>query len=448
MNLKITNTFSRKKELFVPQNPDEVTLYVCGITPYSYSHIGHARVYIVFDILNRVLRARGKKVTYIRNFTDIDDKILDRIPLPHTDIQGKIKNFVDPFIYDFLACMEKLNCFPANHTPRVTQTIPEIIDLIEKLISRGHAYVVGHDVYFDIASYPEYGKLSCHPLENLLAGSRVEVVDGKRNPGDFALWKGNADGLYWKSLWGHGRPGWHIECSAMVGKHTKTLDIHGGGADLLFPHHENERAQSEAGYGHQLAKYWMHVEFLLMNKEKMSKSLGNVMLIRDVLAKHKPMAFRFLILQHGYNKPLSYSDDDLAAAGRAFERLNDALWDGYQRSYAELYAVISSNSILPLITELFDAVEDDLGTSKAIALIFENLSQIKQSPDLRAQVRAFCTFVLGLEFCKPEEKEITAEVARLIAEREQARAEKNWARSDEIRDELARLGHVVQDKKI
>jgi cysteinyl-tRNA synthetase len=446
MKLLLSNTFSRKKEQFSSQQEGRVSMYVCGITPYSFSHIGHARVYVTFDILHRLLKMQGKDVLYIRNFTDIEDKILDRISQPHIDIEPKIKVFVQPFINDFHAGLTKLNCLPPTHEPRVTETIPEIIDLIERLIARGHAYTVAGDVYFDIASYPEYGKLSCHPLENVIAGSRVDIADEKRNPGDFALWKGNAQGLYWSSPWGYGRPGWHIECSAMISKYTKTLDIHGGGADLLFPHHENERAQSEAGFGCELSKYWVHVEFLLMNKEKMSKSLGNVMLMKDVLQKNNPMAFRFLMLQHGYNKPLSYSDEDLRAAGRAFERLNDLLWQVEPMTEIDfMYAVVEEDSIF--ITQAFDAVSDDLGTAKAIALIFENIHEIKQSGETRMLVRSFCEHLLGLVFSKPIEQETTPEIDELIVARELARQQKDWKRADEIRDQLARLGYSVQDKK-
>ncbi len=446
MKLAVSNTLTRTKEAFVPQKAGEVSLYVCGITPYSYSHIGHARVYITFDVLHRLLKVQGARVTYVRNFTDIDDKILDRIPQPHTDIEPKIKAFVDSFIDDYHAGLAALNCLPPTHEPRVTQTIPEIIDLTQKLIDRGHAYVVGASVYFDIASYPEYGNLSRHPLENLLAGSRVDVDDEKKNPGDFALWKGNENGLYWKSPWGYGRPGWHIECSAMVGKHVKTLDIHGGGADLMFPHHENERAQSEAGYGCQLANYWMHVEFLLMNKEKMSKSLGNVLLMKDVVAKNNPMHFRFLMLQHGYNKPLSYSDEDLEAAGKAFDRLNDVLWRAEVVSEGDFMSAIADQKT-PFISQAFDAVADDLNTAKALALMFENMSELKASAEARNVAKAFCEQVLGLVFAEPKAQEISPEIAQLLEQREQARKEKNWATADAIRDELTRLGYVPQDKK-
>lgn len=269
----------------------------------------------------------------------------------------------------------------------------------------------------------------------------------KKNPGDFALWKSNEDGLYWKSPWGYGRPGWHIECSAMVGKFTSTLDIHGGGADLLFPHHENERAQSEAGYGCQLARYWMHVEFLLMNKEKMSKSLGNVMLMKDVLAKNNPMAFRFLMLQHSYNKQLSYSTEDLQAAGKAFDRLNEVLWhapllseDEFMQAYVE--------QDFQFVSQAFDAVHDDLNTAKAIALIFENIAEIKASKTASSVVRSFMQHVLGLEFVEPKGPELSPEIKALIAEREQARKDHDWAKSDALRDQLARLGYVLQDKKL
>ena len=447
MKLVVSNTFTRTKEAVVPQLPGEISLYVCGITPYSYSHIGHARVYITFDVLHRLLKAQGVKVTYIRNFTDVEDKILDRIPQPHSDIESKIKVFVDPFIADYHAGLKALNCLPATHEPRVTQTIPEVIDLVSKLIARGHAYVLCNSVYFDVASYPEYGKLSGHPLENLLCGSRIDVDDDKKNPGDFALWKGNDEQLYWQSPWGHGRPGWHIECSAMVGSFTKTLDIHGGGADLLFPHHENERAQSEAGYGCQLSRYWMHVEFLLMNKEKMSKSLGNVMLMKDVLAQNNPMVFRFLMLQHSYNKQLSYSTEDLEAAGKAFDRLNDLLWSAPLLCADDVMKACVAQD-LPFVSQALDAVQDDLNTAKVIALIFENIQEIKSSVHARSVARSFLEHVLGLAFAEPKAPELSPEIKSLIAEREQARKDHDWARSDALRDQLTRLGYALQDKKL
>lgn len=447
MKLVVSNTFTRTKEEFIPQQAGEVSLYVCGITPYSYSHIGHARVYVTFDVLYRLLKAQGLNVSYIRNFTDIEDKILDRIPLPHTDIESKINAFVEPFIADYHVGLQRLNCLPATHEPRVTQTIPEIIDLVGKLIARGHAYVLADGVYFDISSYSDYGKLSGHPLENLLCGSRVAVDGDKKNPGDFVLWKSNNDGLYWSSPWGNGRPGWHIECSAMVGKHTKTLDIHGGGADLLFPHHENERAQSEAGYGFELARYWMHVEFLLMNKEKMSKSLGNVMLIKDVLLEANPMAFRFLMLQHSYTKQLSYSAEDLQAAGRAFERLNDVFWASPLLSLTDFMGA-HGEIVVPFVNQAFDAVRDDLNTAKAIALIFENIQEIKSSDISRKAAKAFLHHILGLVFAEPKAVELSPEIKALIAEREQARKDHDWAKSDALRDKLNRLGYVLQDKKL
>jgi cysteinyl-tRNA synthetase len=447
MKLLIQNTFLRAKEAFAPKTAGQVSLYVCGITPYSFSHIGHARVYIVFDVLVRILQVQGLQVTYIRNFTDIEDKILDRIPGDHTNIVPKINDFVMPFIADYHAGLKALNCLPPTHEPRVTETLPEIIDLTQRLLDSGHAYLLDGSIYYDIAAFSSYGKLSGHPLENLVAGARIENNDGKRNPGDFVLWKGNNQGLYWPSPWGYGRPGWHIECSAMIRKHVDHLDIHGGGADLMFPHHENERAQSEAGYGHELAKCWMHVEFLLMNKEKMSKSLGNVMLMKDVLADNNPMAFRFFILQHSYNKPLSFSMEDLQAAGRAFERLNDVLWSVSSITSEDMMRAILEEDV-PFLSQAFYALQDDLNSAKALALIFENMSEIKGSSRMRSLVKTFLEQVLGLVFAEPQEQELSPEVQKLIGEREQARKDRNWARSDELRDALLKLGHVVQDKKL
>lgn len=446
MSIFISNTLSRLKEAFTPAQAGKVSLYVCGITPYSYSHIGHARVYIVFDVLVRVLKLNGLDVAYIRNFTDIDDKILDRIPGEHTDIEPKIKAFVEPFVVDFHTGLRALNCLPPTHEPRVTQTIPEIIDLVDRLLKNGHAYQLGNSIYFDIASFPSYGKLSGHPLENLIAGSRVDCNDEKKNPGDFVLWKGNDEGLYWESPWGFGRPGWHIECSAMVHKYVEHLDIHGGGADLMFPHHENERAQSEAGYCSQLAKYWMHVEFLNLNKEKMSKSLGNVMLMRDVVAQNNPMAFRLLMLQHAHTKPLNYSQDDLDAASRAFDRLNDVFWNVELMDDTEFLLAALAQEVM-FISQAVEAASDDMNAAKALALVFENMSEIKASSRVRQLAKALLCHVLGFVFTEPKTQDVSPEIQKIIDEREQARANRDWATSDRLRDELAQRGYIVQDKK-
>lgn len=446
MSIFLTNTFSRTKEVVVPTSLGSISLYVCGITPYSYSHIGHARVYIVFDVLVRVLKLRGFNVTYIRNFTDIEDKILDRIAGDHTDIVPKIKAFVDPFIADYHAGLAALNCLPPTFEPRVTETMPEIIDLVERLLKQGHAYHLGNSIYFDIASFPSYGRLSGHPLENLVAGSRIDCNDEKKNPGDFVLWKGNEQGLYWSSPWGFGRPGWHIECSAMVHKYVEHLDIHGGGADLMFPHHENERAQSEAGYCNQLATYWMHVEFLNLNKEKMSKSLGNVMLMRDVVQQSNPMAFRLLMLQHAHTKPLNYSQEDLDASSKAFDRLNEVFWKVELLDEVEFMKAVAEAEVA-FISQAVDAVSDDVNAAKAIALVFENFSGIKASLRICQLAKSLLSHVLGFVFAEPKAQEISEEIQKILDEREQARLARDWATSDRLRDELAVRGYVVQDKK-
>lgn len=447
MNVTLSNTFSRTKEVFKAKNDSSpVMLYVCGITPYSYSHIGHARVYIVFDVLVRLLKVLGKEVTYIRNFTDIDDKILDRIPGDHTNITKKITDFVEPFVKDYHAGLAALNCIPATFEPRVTQTIPEIIDLVERLIAAGHAYVLDGSVYFDIASFSSYGRLSGHPLENLLAGSRIDVDDKKKNPGDFALWKGNDQDLYWPSPWGFGRPGWHIECSAMVSKHALTLDIHGGGADLLFPHHENERAQSEAGYECELSNYWMHVEFLLMNKEKMSKSLGNVMLMRDVLRDYNPMAFRFFVLQHVYNKPLNFSTEDLEAAGKAFDRLNELFWSAQSLSLTNFMRAIEVQEV-SFVNEALVALCDDLNSARSIAFFFQYIDELKKSERIKVVAKAFMEHVLGLVFVQPKEQDIPEDVRQLMRAREASRSARDWVKADLLRAEIVSRGFEVQDKK-
>jgi len=304
--LEVTNTLSGKKEQFIPINPPQVKMYVCGITPYDYAHIGHGRVYVTFDILFRLLTYLDYKVTYCRNFTDIDDKLLNRAQNELND-KMRYQEIADRYINSFHEDMKLLNCLPPDFEPKVTQTIPEIINFIQGLMDKGFAYRTNGDIYYDVCKLPDYGKLSKRHLEDLKCGARVEIDESKKNPFDFALWKSESEGTFWKSPWGWGRPGWHIECSAMalkfLGQH---IDIHGGGMDLIFPHHENEIAQSEGLFGPPFAKYWIHNAFVRINKEKMSKSLGNFFTLKDVFAKFDPMVIRFFYINHNYNIPIDF----------------------------------------------------------------------------------------------------------------------------------------------
>jgi len=445
MELKITNSLTRKKEIFTPIEKNKVRLYVCGITPYDYSHIGHGRSYVNFDLLFRFLKFLDYEVTYIRNFTDIDDKILAK-----AEKKGDIKNYmpiVEKFIKAYHTDMAKLNCQPPTKEPRVTQSIPQIIKFIQGLIDKDFAYVVNSDVYFETSKFAEYGKLSGKKLDDLQAGARVEISDKKRNPADFALWKGNEENLFWKSPWGYGRPGWHIECSVMAKEFLgETIDIHGGGIDLIFPHHENEIAQSEGLHSQPFSRYWMHNAFVNINKEKMSKSLGNFFTLDEIFEKINPMELRFYFLEHQYKTPLEFNFESIQAAQttykklvKFFENIEDAsfcLSDLEQRD--------------DFTKEILNALCDDLNTPKALGIIFENLDQIKKSKESAQVTKFLLTNIFGLTLESIEEKkvEITPEIEKLLEERKEARKQKNWYLADQIRDKLIEMGVEIKDKKI
>lgn len=417
-------------------------MYVCGITPYDYSHVGHGRSYVNFDILYRLLNHLGYTVTYIRNFTDIDDKIINRAAALGGG--ATYQTVANKFIAAYHEDMAALNCQQPTHEPRVTECIPEIIDFVQALLKKNKAYVVDGDVYFDIASFPSYGKLSGRTSDDLLAGARVEVDARKKNPGDFALWKGNNEQQFWRSPWGYGRPGWHIECSVMIKKLLgPTIDIHGGGADLVFPHHENELTQSESLHDQPLARVWLHNAFITINKEKMSKSLGNFVTLKDLFKHFDPMVLRFFVLQHHYRTPIDFSDAELQAAQTAYKKVVTAF------TVTDAPATGSAASNHPLVDQLVAALCDDLNTSKFLGLLFENLTTIKQDPALFTTVRRLITNVLGLTLTSLVEKqiELTPEIQALIEQREQARKEKNWALADQLRAQLLERGYQVQDKK-
>lgn len=441
MELKLYNTLTKKKELFTTQQSNTILMYLCGITPYDYAHLGHGRASINFDILYRLLKYTDYSVTYVRNFTDIDDKILVRAEkegIPD-NYQSVAQRFIDAYHQD----MANLNCLPPTHEPRVTQFIPQIIDFIQALVNNKNAYIVDYDVYFDISTFPEYGKLSGRTDDDLLAGARVEVDMRKRNPGDFVLWKGNNEQKFWKSPWGFGRPGWHIECSVMskvlLGT---TIDIHGGGMDLIFPHHENEITQSESLHNKPLARYWLHNAFITINKEKMSKSLGNFITLTQLFEHYDPMAFRFFILQHHYRTPIDFSDNELQASMVAYKKLITT-FSIIQEQKAE------TSDHINLQKDILTALHDDLNTPRVLGIIFENLSIIKENLPLAATIKYVLVNLLGLTLQPLNEKtiEITPEIQTLINQREQARKEKNWALADQIRTKLQELGYTTQDKK-
>ncbi len=444
--MKITNTLTGHKELFKPLQSDKVLVYVCGVTPYDYSHVGHGRCYITFDVLGRLLTFLGYNVTYCRNFTDIDDKLLARAQKELGD-KYRYHELAQKFIDAYHEDMAALGNLKPTMEPRVTQTIPEIISFIQGLIDNGKAYVVDGDVYFDISSFPEYGALSKHKLEDLYAGERVQVSEKKKHPLDFALWKHESAGGFWDSPWGNGRPGWHIECSAMAEKFLgDTIDIHAGGQDLIFPHHENELAQSQGLHNKPLARYWMHNGFVRINQEKMSKSLGNFFTLREVFKQFDPMVVRFYILNHQYRAPLDFSFDDLEAVKKSYQKLIRAFSGCDVNNFLTYEQVIQ----FPLVKRMFDFLLDDLNTPGMLGVIFENLDTIAQDPDVCTVIKTVLVRVLGLALQPLPEKKIviTPEIQQLIDDREQARKDKDWAKADTIRDQLQALGVDVQDKKI
>jgi len=450
--LKIYNDLTRSKETFEPLVPGKVNMYVCGMTVYDLCHLGHARVMVVFDVVYRYLKASGYDVTYIRNITDIDDKIINR-----ANENGEVfHELTERFIAAMHEDAEALGILPPDDEPKATDHLDEIVEMIERLIANGHAYVVDNgDVYFDVKSFPEYGKLSGKSIEDLQAGARVDVDDIKRDPMDFALWKAaKPDEPSWESPWGPGRPGWHIECSAMSTKALgDTFDIHGGGADLTFPHHENEIAQSECATGHQFVKYWMHNGFVRINDEKMSKSLGNFFTVREILERYRAEEVRYFILTSQYRSPLNYDDEHLDNARGALTRFYTALRglpdaepagaEGFEKKFHA-------------------AMDDDFNTPEALAAMFELVREINRvrtedaakAASLGAALRRLGD-MLGILQNDPEaylrgddaasDDLGDAAIDDMIAARNQAKSDKNWAEADRIRDELQGMGIVLED---
>jgi cysteinyl-tRNA synthetase len=470
MNLNIYNTLARKKEPFKSVEPGKVLMYVCGPTVYDSCHIGHARAFVVFDVIVRYFEAAGMAVTYVRNFTDVDDKIINRA----NELNMSSLELADIYIKEFKDDMGALHVAPPTVEPRVTEHIPEIVAFIEKLIHKGAAYTIEGDVYFSVEFFKEYGKLSGRRLEDMEAGSRVDIDKRKRNPFDFALWKSAKPGEpYWESPWGQGRPGWHIECSAMSSKFLgRTFDIHGGGKDLIFPHHENEIAQSECATGTVFANYWVHNGFVNINQEKMSKSLGNFLMVKDVLKHFHPEAVRLFLLSKQYRNPIDFSDGALLESTTALDRI-----------YALLQRL--ENHIGPFdkkaeeTDEIFDtywkrfceAMDDDFNTARALAVIFDAVRQANRHLDEKNGTTATTLLsnlrraifemgkVLGVlnqsadvylsekKSTQVEKQDIDpAEVESLLKDRETARKDKDWNKADEIRDRLAAMNVVIEDR--
>ncbi|KAA0258093.1 cysteine--tRNA ligase [Deferribacter autotrophicus] len=463
--LKVFNTMTGEKEEFIPLKDNEVRMYVCGVTVYDYCHIGHARSSVVFDVIRRYLTYKGFKVTFVKNFTDIDDKIINRSNKENIHWKELTEKFIKEHDYD----MSQLNILPPDHTPKATEFIDEMIKLCETLIEKGYAYVADGDVYYRVSKFKEYGKLSKRDLEELMAGARVDINEKKENPLDFALWKKSKENEpFWESPWGKGRPGWHIECSVMSSKILGIpFDIHGGGKDLIFPHHENEIAQSEAAEEKMFAKYWIHNGFVNVNKEKMSKSLGNFFTIRDIITKFDPEVLRFFLLTTHYRSPIDFSFDHLIEAENSLNRIYIFFDDlnHYIVTKKGKNRIDEAKKIFEeFISSFEEAMDDDFNTAKGLASIFdyirdmnrllnqkvdeETLSEIEK---LSSQMKDIVNQVLGIIVKTPEEwfeKNLPLpknELLKLIEERATARKNKDFEKADKIRDKLESMGIELLD---
>ena len=463
---RVFNTLTRGKEDLAPLHAGLVRMYVCGVTVYDLSHIGHGRSAIVFDVMRRYLKHRGHAVKFIKNFTDIDDKIIRKANQEGVSAQEISERYIEEYRTD----MASLGVAPADIEPKATEHVPQMIALIERLIAKGVAYPVEGDVYFEVRRFPGYGKLSGKNLEELQAGARVEVDERKRDPMDFALWKATKPGEpSWKSPWGQGRPGWHIECSAMAMQYLgEVLDVHGGGEDLIFPHHENEIAQSEAATGKPFARYWLHNGFVNLAAEKMSKSLGNTLTIKDLVRRHDPEALRLYLLGTHYRHPLEFGDERIVEAGRALARLR-SLKDEADR-------IASRGTPAPGPDHgLFDevaahrarfeaAMDDDFNTPQALGVLFDLARVLHAARDQVAQGTAGAgAFLLGvgelvmlarvlglLEGARKEaavDPQLKARIESLVYLRQEARRQRDFGEADRLRDEISRLGVVLEDTR-
>jgi cysteinyl-tRNA synthetase len=468
MALHFYNTLTGKEEEFVPLTPGKVGMYVCGVTVYDRSHVGHARAMVTFDVICRYLRFLGYDVTFIRNFTDVDDRIIDRA----NERSISAQELSELYIREFGEDMQALRCLPPTHEPRATHHIPEMITIIQELEAKELAYVVEGDVYFAVDRFPNYGKLSHRRLDDMMAGARIEIDERKRHPMDFALWKASKPGEpWWESPWGRGRPGWHIECSAMSSKYLgQPFDIHGGGTDLIFPHHENEIAQSEGAKDCVLARYWLHNGMVTVEQEKMSKSLGNFLTIGEALAKVTPEVFRLMLLSTHYRVPFDFSEQKMEEAEKGLVRIYEtlarvdtALATSEQAAAPDSFASSQSSTLLARFRE---AMDDDCNTARALGVIFDSIRDVNraidtgQTADLPSvrQGLAVIGAVLGIMNESPdgflqtrkqrglEQAQLSSEaIEQLIAERAAARQARDFKRADAIRANLAAQGVLLQD---
>jgi len=475
--MKIYNTLTGKKEEFIPLVPGTVKMYACGVTVYDYCHIGHARSAVVFDVITRYLRYKGFDVKYVRNFTDIDDKIINRAQkegIPWDAV-------ADKYTAEYYRDMDRLGVGRADVEPKATEHIPEIITIVKGLIDKGFAYEADGSVYFAVDKFPEYGKLSKRDKEEMIAGARVEVDERKKNPLDFALWKRSKEGEpSWESPWGPGRPGWHIECSAMSLKHLgESFDIHGGGADLLFPHHENEIAQTEAFTGKPFVKYWVHNGFITIDKEKMSKSLGNFFTIKEVLDKFDPEVIRFFLLSTHYRSPIEFSDEQLREAESSLDRYYTTvvrIRDFLEKNYAlgeecSKAGKLFKETLLSFRKKFEEAMDDDFNSALAVGHIFELVRETNKFLDHKPSVSKDRELLLTakelllksgnilslfnrtpyewyLALMKVRNIGISENyILEKIRERQEARQRKDWRTADMIRKELEGKGVIVEDKE-
>ena len=474
MTLKLYNSASRKKEPFKPLKNDRVGIYVCGVTVYDLCHIGHARSAIVFDMLIRYLRARGMKVTYVRNFTDVDDKIIERA----NEMGEETSTLADRYIQTFYEDMHALDVLDADIEPRATEHIDDMISMINVLIEKGFAYAVDSTVYFSVEKFNTYGALSGRKLEDMIAGARITVDENKKYPMDFVLWKGSKPGEpQWDSPWGKGRPGWHIECSAMSCKYLgNNFDTHGGGRDLIFPHHENERAQSMAANGVNFANYWVHNGFLTVESEKMSKSLGNFITIRDALRLYHPQVLRLFLLSKHYRSPLDFSKASLSEAKsglikiyRTLQRLEETIGPHDADFKMTIPPFKEEMNGKDFKSNFLRVMDDDLNTAAGLGLIFDKVKGINRLLDSSSNMNDIklelskerddllsCAKIFGLLEEKPSKflkdiikgnPEINKDaIEKMIRQREEARKIKNWAEADSIRDDLLNMGIILEDK--
>jgi len=458
MAIKFYNTLTKKIEEFIPLEPGKVKIYMCGPTVYDYFHIGNARSFVMIDIIRRYFIYKGFEVKFVMNLTDIDDKIINKALSEGITAQEVATKYSQAFFED----IKKLKIKPADVYPRATENIPYIIELIQKLLDKGYAYRIDGDVYYDVTRFKEYGKLSGKNLEELISGARVEVNEQKKNPADFALWKEAKPGEpFWESPWGKGRPGWHIECSVMSMKNLgETFDIHAGGNDLIFPHHENEIAQSEAATGKPFARYWIHFGFLNIDNQKMSKSLGNFFTAREILEKYSAEALRLLYAQTIYSAPLNFSLDLLSNSENAVKRIENAL---HNVQTAPSIDVQEDFDVTRFYREFEEAMDDNFNSPEAIAVIFDFVKEVNSflskhnalsnsnKEKILSVFQNLAQDIFGIIDLNKEQKfnnQLVDDLMKIIIEvRNQLRSEKRFDLSDKIRDELKRLGIELEDKK-